>query len=236
MNMHRFPLRTRAGLLLAGLLALSGPAQAAWQTAESIRQAAADFLARQFDDPDTRVEVGHLDPRLRLARCRQPLEASRPEGARELGRSSVRIRCPDSPGWKIHVTVHIRRFDTVLVARHSLPRGSLLGPGDVMAVRRDVSGLTGGYFRRVEEIRSMVARRSLRKGRVLTPAVVTPPRLVKRGQLVTILARAGNLTIRVKGKALGDGRRGDTIRVRNARSKRELQATVVDFGTVQVQL
>ncbi len=236
MNHDRAATHSLLGLLLAGLLGLSGPAQAAWQPAESIRQAAADFLARQYDDPDTRVEIGHLDPRLRLARCRQPLTVERLPGAREVGRSSLQIRCPDRPGWKIHLGVRIRRFDTVLVARHSLPRGTLLAAEDVMAVRRDVSGLNGGYFRSVAEIRNMVARRSLREGRVLTPAVVTPPKLVRRGQLVTILARAGNLTIRVRGKALADGRRGDTIRVRNTRSRRELQATVVDTGTVQVNL
>ena len=236
MNHHRAVSRCPASLLLVGLLVLSGPARGAWQSAESIRQAAAGFLARQYDDPDTRVEIGHLDPRLRLTRCRQPLVVARLPGAREVGRSSLQIRCPDRAGWKIHIGVLIRRFDTVLVARHSLPRGTLLGAEDVMAVRRDVSGLNSGYFRSVDEIRRMVARRSLRKGRVLTPSVVTPPKLVKRGQLVTILARTGNLTIRVRGKALDDGRRGDTVRVRNTRSRRKLQATVVDIGTVQVNL
>ncbi len=236
MPLSSLPFRRLAHRLLVALLVLSGPAQAAWQSPERIRQAASDFLARQYDDPDTRVEIGHLDPRLRLAPCRRPLEVSRPEDARELGRSSLQVRCPDRPGWKIRLGVTIRRFDTVLVARHNLPRGSMLGPDDVIAVRRDISRLVSGYFRRSEEILDMVARRSLRKGRVLTPAVVTPPRLVKRGQLVTILAQAGNLVIRVRGKALGEGRRGDTIRVRNTRSKRVVQATVVDFGTVRVNL
>ncbi len=225
-----------AGLLMAGLLGLSGPAQAAWQSAASLRQAAADFLARQYDDPDTRVDIGHPDPRLRLTRCRQALTVERLPGSRDVGRSSVLIRCPDQPGWKIRLGVQIHRFDTVLVARHSLPRGTLLDDEDVMTVRRDVAGLNGGYFRSVAEIRHMVARRSLRKGRVLTPSLVTPPRLVRRGQLVTILARAGSLTIRVKGKALADGRRGDTIRVRNTRSRREIQATVVADGMVRVNL
>jgi len=225
-----------AHLLMAALLAQSGPVLAAWQSPESIRQAANHFLSRQYDDPNTRVEIGHLDPRLRLVACRQPLEVSRPAWARDLGRSSLQIRCPDPRGWKIQLGVTIHRFDTVLIARHNLPRGTVLEPDDVIGVRRDISRLVSGYFRRSEEIRDMVARRNLRKGRVLTPAVVTPPRLVKRGQLVTILARASNLVIRVRGMALGDGRRGDTIRVRNTHSRRIVQATVVGTGKVRVNL
>ena len=60
--------------------------------------------------------------------------------------------------------------------------------------------------------------------------------LVKRGDIVTILAEIKGLTVRVNGNALTDGHRGDEIRVKNQRSKRILQAEVIGPGTVRVRL
>ncbi len=215
----------------------SGWGSAAFQAPASIRATVEGFLQGRFGNQDnTRFEIGRLDPRLRLTRCNSGLRAGLPDNGRPLGHTSVIVRCSDPGGWKIHVTVRILRYVDVLVARSTLPRGTYLQADDVRFERREISRLNHGYFTRLGEIREMVTKRNLRRGQVLTAASVSPPRLIRRGETITILARSGGLAIRVKGEALMDGRRGDRVRVRNSRSKRELQATVIAAGTVSVNM
>jgi len=62
----------------------------------------------------------------------------------------------------------------------------------------------------------------------------TPP--IKPGDKVNILFESGGLTISAKGKAAEPGYLGNSIRVVNLSSKKELQAQVVDKHTVRMTL
>lgn len=230
----------RAGFV-ALLLLLSGWSMSGWAAGSdsaAIRQAVEAYLQEQFGPPgeDLDYRINQLDPRLKLAACDEPLQVGFPPGRRQSGYTTLVTECRGRNGWKIHVPVTIRRFDEVLVAVRNLPRGTRLSADDVRAERREISRLTRGYYRRPAEIAGQVLQRSIRQARVLNPASVASPRLVRRGDEITIIAQAGNLTIHVKGKALMDGTEGKKIRVRNLRSKEELQATVVGPGKVKVTI
>ena len=58
--------------------------------------------------------------------------------------------------------------------------------------------------------------------------------LVRRGARVEILARHGSLQVRMAGKALQNGSRGQRIRVRNLSSGREISGEVIASGVIQV--
>jgi flagella basal body P-ring formation protein FlgA len=62
------------------------------------------------------------------------------------------------------------------------------------------------------------------------------PKLVKRGQRVTVIAESGALSIRSAGKALSDGKSGDTIPVRAEGSHRVVDGVVVSQGVIKVTL
>jgi flagella basal body P-ring formation protein FlgA len=64
--------------------------------------------------------------------------------------------------------------------------------------------------------------------------MIDAQRLVKRGAEVTIVADTGNIEVRMRGKALGEGGRGDRIKVKNVRSGRVVTATVMARGVVQI--
>ncbi|MDZ7802611.1 flagellar basal body P-ring formation chaperone FlgA [Thiohalophilus sp.] len=231
----------RAGFVALMLLLLSGLNTSGWAASSdsaAIRQAVEAYLQEQFGPPgkDLDYTINQLDPRLRLAACDEPLRVGFPPGGRQSGYTTLITECRGRNGWKIHVPVSIRRFAEVLVAVRNLPRGTRLSSDDVRAERREISRLNRGYYRRPAEIAGQVLQRSVRQARVLNPASVARPRLVRRGDEITIIARAGNLTIHVKGKALMDGTEGKKIRVRNLRSKEELQATVVGPGKVKVTI
>ena len=60
------------------------------------------------------------------------------------------------------------------------------------------------------------------------------PRLVTRGSIVTMKIETPSLTVTAQGRALQDGKLGDTVRVTNTQSNRMIEGTVESDGTVKV--
>lgn len=77
--------------------------------------------------------------------------------------------------------------------------------------------------------------RSVLAGRLLTWRDVARRPLVRKGDLVEVLATDGLLTVSLKGLAQQSGARGDTITVRNPDSKKDFTASVTDENRVQVR-
>jgi flagella basal body P-ring formation protein FlgA len=64
---------------------------------------------------------------------------------------------------------------------------------------------------------------------------VEVPPLIRRGDVVRIIAESNTFRISTKGEAKEDGGKGERIRLVNLRSKKNIYAEVVDPGTVRVQ-
>lgn len=208
-----------------------------YEPIENIRHTMQHYIKNNLlQGKDSDYEIGHLDQRLRLDKCDRPLEIFDTANTRLIGHSSLGVRCRGTKMWTIHVPINIIRYAGVLVVRENLPRGSILQPSDVETRRLDVSRLSDGYFTDKNEVRGKVLKRSLRRGDILTNGMLDIRKLVKRGDIVTIIASSGTLAIRVEGEALMDGRKGDLIRVKNHSSKREIQAVVVATGVVKVSM
>ncbi len=205
-----------------------------YQSTASIAQAVTALLKKHY--PTTDFNLGKIDKRLRLKACTQNLQARIPHYANEIGRTTVEVSCSGLKPWKIHVSVYIHKYLNVITAKHSLPAGSVIQAADIKLTRQDVSRIRAGYFTQLSQMTNMVVRRAVKSGKVISPAMLKPKRLVQRGDEILILAQTGNLSIRVKGKALMNGVRGQRIRVKNIHSKRVFQATVISNGLVRVNM
>ncbi|MDJ0656520.1 MAG: flagellar basal body P-ring formation chaperone FlgA [Xanthomonadales bacterium] len=183
---------------------------------------------------ETTVSVNAPDRRLRLARCDQPLEAFMPPAARHVGATSVGIRCAGPRTWTIYLQAKVSLWQTVAVTNRALSRGDLLKAGDVRLQKTDVSYLTGGYFEGSEELVGQSLLRPLAPGVVVTPNMVRPPIVVRRGEPVVLLSSAGNLEVRTRGRALADGAMGQRIDVENSRNKKRLHGVVAGRGLVRM--
>ena len=62
---------------------------------------------------------------------------------------------------------------------------------------------------------------------------VAAPKLVRRGQTVTLTLRSGALTITAQGRALADGKEGDLVRVTTS-SSRTVDGLAQASGSVRV--
>lgn len=228
-------------LVLAATLTATARAETdtSSQSHDSIRARVHQFLVEQLEPSqrqDAEIEIGSLDPRLRLRQCTAALQAFALGGRDTVGATSVGVRCEDAQPWTLYVTARVVVFDDVLVASRSLRRGEPLGPGDLRRERKDLSRLAYGYLTDADSAQGKILKRSYLPGQVVQPNHLQAPQLVKRGQQVTLHAEAGGIEIHMGGEALSDGAAGERIQVRNNSSNRIVEGEVVAKGVVKVRI
>jgi flagella basal body P-ring formation protein FlgA len=210
-----------------------------WQDHAAIRSTAQSFLnafAESHHEGRSEVRLGQLDPRLKLKSCSAPLEAAMPPGGREIGNTTISVRCRDQDGWNIYISARIDVFGPVLITRYPLTRGDLIREDDLEQVERNIADLPYGYYRDTEPLRGMLTKRTIAAATVVTPQMLQAPKLIKRGERVTVVAESGVLSIRTVGKALSDGKSGDMVRVQSEGSNKVVNGIVVSQGVVKVTL
>lgn len=132
------------------------------------------------------------------------------------------------------VRVSIEAMADILVAASNLRRGKILGEEDVVFQREDISKLKQPLFS-ADEIIGKRLKRSVRLGKPLLKQQVEFPPLIKRGDRVVIQAQRGGLILTAAGEARQDGLEGETIRVMNISSRKEVLCRVLAPGLVSVE-
>lgn len=89
---------------------------------------------------------------------------------------------------------------------------------------QDASGLIG-----------MAARRSIRKGSPVSAHEIEAPRIVKKGDLLSLRYNTPNITIQTIAEAMEDAALGSSIAMRNTDSGHILHATIVAAGVAEIR-
>lgn len=245
-SIHKPPHRTsrlsrRISLWLFGgyLLLLLMPAAAETESADSLRQSVVNFLKAQTKErPETDIEinVGRIDPRLKLGACQTTPSVFLAPGAKLQGKLTVGLRCSGPKPWTVYIPAQIKIFANVIAAAQPLLRGSEISTADVMPIRKELSQLRSGYFTEKKAVVGKILTQNLSAGHAITPKRIKAPILVHRGEKVTIVASVGALKVKGKGEALRNAAQGELVSVRNSRSKRIVQGVAIKAGTVHVQM
>lgn len=215
-----------------GTTATTGPNQ----SIASIESAVSDYIRESFRDSRRHtLEVSQLDPRLQLPLCKQPLKVSSLNGAIRPGRNSLSVQCTGKKKWHIYTSADVQVFEKVVVLTQPMRRGDTLTRKQLDFKTLNVARLRSGYLTDPERVINQQARRHFAAGKVISRADFSEPDIIKKGERVSIAAMSPYFSIRMAGIALMDGQQGQTIRVKNIRSKRIVQATVIRPGLVKVK-
>ena len=226
--------------LAACLLSLPPGARAAAdpnvQSLDELRAVAERFLlqAAGRDGREIQVEIGRLDPRLRLVACPQPVEPFLGPGSQPRGNTAVGLRCDGATPWKLYIPATVRQKFVVLTASRAVPRGRVLSSEDILAEERWLTHPPTGALDSPDQAIGRLATRSLQAGNLLNGAALKAPQVVRRGQTVVLSLNEGPIDIQMSGEALGPGAPGDRIQVRNASSRRVVEGVVTEGGGVRV--
>ncbi len=105
---------------------------------------------------------------------------------------------------------------------------------DLAVVSRNLADLPSDVVTDPEAALGNRATRMIYPDTVLRASMIALPPLVRRGDLVKIVARTGSMTITATGTVREKGCKGDLVRVVNTDSKRIITARVTGPGAVEV--
>lgn len=157
---------------------------------------------------------------------------------RDRGVSQLKLHYKDKMGRLVRlislpVKLYIER--PVPVARNDLRQGQVVTPADVEVVWRESTHLPETPTR-VEELIGTQVKMNISKGEIIESARLEAKTLVRRGERVRISVKGEGISIQGFGVAQEAGVRGQTIRLLNSDSKKEIYGVVTTAQSVEVRL
>jgi flagella basal body P-ring formation protein FlgA len=135
---------------------------------------------------------------------------------------------------KIWATVKTEVLTAVVVTKRPLGRFKRIEPDDIYLQKMDLADLPSNIITNLEEALDKRTKRTLDAEMVLRTDLIEFPPLVRRGDVVTIIAESDGLRITTRGKIKERGCRGERIKVVNLNSNKVIYARILDSNNVKV--
>lgn len=221
-----------------GVMILTAAAYAdTLQPLDSIEQAAYIYALQKaqasYDNPQ--VIVDSLDSRLRLQKCGVGLDtftSNSNNGANQ----TVGVQCDRPVKWTVYVPVRVKVMEPVVVAARPLSANHVLTAQDLKIADMDINSLHQSYHKSINKVVGMQLKYPLSVGMVIQPSSVKRQKIVKRGDQITLVAKAGAMEVRMSGVAMADASLGQRVRVKNSSSSRVVEGVVDAPGVVMVNM
>ncbi|CAN5294193.1 flagellar basal body P-ring formation chaperone FlgA [soil metagenome] len=164
------------------------------------------------------VQVGALDPRLRLAPCKQ-IQPYLPAGLQMWGHTRIGLRCLDiqSGGvgrWNVSVPVTVKVYGRALVAAASLPAGTILTQAHLATAEIDIAAEAGGVFTDAAALAGRTLSRPIAAGEALRSRALNKRQWFAAGDLVNVRASGAGFAVAGEGQAVSAGLEGQDVKVR----------------------
>ncbi|SEL44504.1 flagella basal body P-ring formation protein FlgA [Roseateles sp. YR242] len=160
------------------------------------------------------VELGRLDPRLRLAPCEQ-IQPYLPPNQRMWGRTRIGIRCLSGPTkWNVSLPLTIRVFAPAYIAASDLPTGTQLTQEHLRLAETDIAGEAGFIFTQPEGWVGRHLAKGLMAGEALRSTDLKLRQWVQPGERVQVQATGEGYAVSGEGQAMGVGLEGQDVRIR----------------------
>ncbi len=185
------------------------------------------------------IEVFPLKEAVILPDSEVTLKALPPKNDKLLGDVTVEIVIlhQGQPLKRVKVNGVVRLKRLVVCTTRPLRAEDTIGPGDILVMPREVTGLNlDDFFCSPDQVLGHIMAKSLGPQEIITSRHLSNQPIIKRGDEVTVVLDQDGLEVSTKGVAREQGFLGKSIRVVNPKSKKEFQALVVNAKTVKVQL
>ncbi len=160
------------------------------------------------------VEVGQLDPRLRLAPC-QRIEPYLPAGTRLWGRARIGLRCAQgTTAWNVFLPITVKVYARALVSTAPLPAGGVITQADVIQAEVDLAEDSSAAVADAQLAVGRTLARAINPGQSLRQAHLKPRQWFAAGDVVQVLAQGSGFSVAGEGQALTPGLEGQSARVR----------------------
>lgn len=153
-----------------------------------------------------------------------------------LGRSvmALQLFVDGQPVRRMWVNTSISVMADVVTVVRPLGNAQSIQASDLTIQRRDLKDLPNDALRSINAVVGNRTTCAIYPQTVLQANMVESPPLVRRGDMVKIVAHSGSLTITATGLVKQKGARDEIIRVMNTSSNRVIAARVKEPGVVEV--
>jgi flagellar basal body P-ring formation protein FlgA len=146
----------------------------------------------------------------------------------------LRLFVDGKPVRKLWVKATITVMAKVVTVIRPLGKYQHIQPADLAMEHRDLTKLPADTVLSLKDAVGNRTTRMIYPHTVLESKMMTSPPLVRRGDIVKIIARSGPMIITATGLAKQQGSKGEMVHVANTDSRRVITARVTGPGTVEV--
>jgi len=208
-------------------------------TKEDISRAVSDFIYANIPWDREKVKIRTIRvrdsvilPKGKVTYSVEPLKNTDFKGSVPL---PLHFKVNGSFQKRILVTADIEVLAEVVVTKRPLRRNRRITEDDIEMREKNLAELPRNIIFDCEEVLGKRAKRNIDANRVLRSGLIEFPPLVKRGDVVQLIAESGGLRITALGMVKQrEGRRGERVRIENIDSKKSLYGRVLDAKTVKV--
>jgi flagella basal body P-ring formation protein FlgA len=142
----------------------------------------------------------------------------------------------DESAASFSVSAHFTVLADLPVTSHPLSKGRDLSSDDLMTAAVPITRSGFNYAKNDADLLNHRLRRPLAAGVPILASDVELPRLVKRGQMVTLQVSGGEVAVTGQVKVLSDGMVGQVIEAQYPATKKKLRVRVIDSNKVEYVL
>jgi len=205
---------------------------------ETIRDAVTHFIDRNAPWASEQMEIKEIrfNQPIHVPSGRVALQVSSPRHNDWIGATpfAVHVSVAGQRVKRITVPAYIEVWSNVVVSVKPLGKYQPIGKEDVRIERMSLARVPHNVVVRLDEALGQRAKRNIAADCILRRDQIETPPMVRRGDIVQIVAQTPILKITAKGMAKQNGGKNERIKVINLRSKKLVYANVVDQQTVQV--
>lgn len=136
---------------------------------------------------------------------------------------------------RLTVSAHIEVWGDVVVSAKPIGRNQPITPKDIKIEKVNLSRAPADAVLRSENVIGLRIKRPVAINTILCNDQVVMPPVIRKGDVIQIVAETAVLKVTTQGVAKEDGGIGERIRIVNTTSSKAIYARIVDAHTVSVQ-
>ncbi len=125
-------------------------------------------------------------------------------------------------------------FEKVVCTTRAMQPGEIVKASDVYLARKNISRLSTRVLTDIQSVIGLMLKRDIKENICLKAWMLKKKPIVKRGDIVTILAERGGIKVTASGMIMEKGFSGEMVKVRNTMSKKHIYARIINDTTVMV--
>jgi flagella basal body P-ring formation protein FlgA len=136
---------------------------------------------------------------------------------------------------RVKMAGNLLLFGNVISAAKVLKRDKLLTHEDLLITRKNITMLGADLSKDPSLVVGKQLKTTLRPGAIVYDSFLKSPQIIKRGDMVQIVAENPRIHVSVRGQARSSGARGEMIKVKNMMSRKQIYARVINHNEVNVE-